>query len=122
MEDKDLPFYDTIKDMSNVDAAAFLLKKSKEYEGMADIAKGMANDLLKNVDDKVVTASDGTVIKIVNTTTTKVDVSALMRNHPDIYRNLCDMGAITIPSKSVKDMDIEDSQIKSHSRYIALAH
>lgn len=116
------PEFEPLSQFDNdTDAAVYLLKLAKRYTTIADLAKKKANEILSNVNvGDIIESSDGTRVRIVSKNTTKVDTSILKTTYPEIYRELCDAGAVSISTKILKDYDLKDALISSTSRYAEL--
>lgn len=114
------PEFEGIEDMPKVDAAAYLMKLAKRYSAIADLAKKTAFNLVSEENNPILISSDGTAIKIVTKSLSKVDVPTLKECYPQTYWDICNAGDVSISTKALKDFDVKGVTTTTVSRYLEL--
>lgn len=117
---KQYPEFEGLDEMNEIDAAAYLMKLAKRYSTIADLAKKTAFNLVADSNTPTMVASDGTAIKIVTKSLSKVDVPTLKECYPQEYLDICNAGDVSISTKALKGFDVKGVTTTTVSRYLEL--
>lgn len=104
-------------DLDDESKVRFLLSTAKEFSDLADRCKKDAYDLMRDIKADKIEYEDGKSISIHSRTTKKVDTGALRVLHPEIYKQICEMGKVNVSYSDIKDFGLDDCVTLSYSSY-----